>query len=71
MRIKRSGFYKIHGGVMKKCPYIYIVEQVNENVHEYNDQGLETFCSDKMIERTVLAQCLEKQCGAYFLGHCF
>ena len=56
---------------LAKCPYVFNrIEQVNQNRHEYDDDGREIFNEHKMIESRVLLDCLKEDCGVYVDGRC-
>lgn len=58
------------GGTMKKnCPYNVRVEQINQDVYEYDENGQVTFHSHKLIENQIPTEC-SRQCAAYIRGKC-
>ena len=55
---------------MKKCPYIFEIEQANQNSYEYDEDGKQTVHTHKLIEAQRPAPCRGKECGAYSFGRC-
>ncbi len=54
----------------KYCPYRLHIEQVTQNMYEYDSDGRNTFHEHKLIEDQQNTLCTGKQCGAYWLGRC-
>lgn len=55
---------------MKKCPYNFKLNQVNETVYEYNDDRLNTIETHKLLENHIRLPCIGEECGAFYDGHC-
>jgi hypothetical protein len=55
---------------MKYCPYNFQIEQVNENIYEYNDDNLNTSYTHKLLEKHDRLPCIGEECGAFYDGRC-
>ena len=52
------------------CPYNLTIEQRNQYIHEYNENGQETFQAHCLIENQKPMSCAGKACGAWRFGRC-
>lgn len=55
---------------MKYCPFIYVIEQVNQTTHEYDSDGKEKTQQHKLVEVQNQTMCKGRDCGVYRFGTC-
>lgn len=53
-----------------KCPYIVNVEQVTQDLAEYDDSGNRTFHEEKLFVKQYPVECAGAECGAFRDGGC-
>jgi len=53
-----------------KCPYEVNIEQVSQNVYEYDVDGHNVFHEHKLLEHRKFIDCLKEECAVYKDGKC-